>query len=189
MNHAQSNDCRSSVFLEKVYVASSSIVLSHTVKSCDFMHARTIFYIGIFSHLYNWISCIHSRRDQKDLLVKLSDLTAADVRSGSETSQHACRNPRSICTSEPDVIENSAFFMHCALISICVRLARMRSRSNLAAVRRRRQARARPLCRGVIGVLLLHDRPAAGHRHREALPTSIFARTCAPGRPHLSPSS
>ena len=60
---------------------------------------------------------------RSDLLVKLSDLTAADVRSGSETSQHACRNPRSICTSEPDVIENSAFFMHCALISICARLS------------------------------------------------------------------
>ena len=79
--------------------------------------------------------------------------------------------------------------MHCALISICARLARMRSRSNLAAVRRRRQARARPLCRGVIGVLLLHDRPTADHRHREALPASIFAQTCAPGRPHLSPLS
>ena len=57
------------------------------------MHARTIFCIGIFGYLYNWISGIHSRRDQKDLLVKLSDLTAADVRSGSETSQQACRNP------------------------------------------------------------------------------------------------
>ena len=107
------------------------------------MHARTIFCIGIFSYLYNWISCIHSRRDQKDLLVKLSDLTAADVRSGSETSQHACRNPRSICTSEPDVIENSAFFMHCALISICARLDRMRSRSGPAAAEA-----VRWVCRG-----------------------------------------